>query len=267
MVHRRAEYMVTLRMYSNRTLAARCVNSQGKMDSREADGVTNLFITGEEYDNIFGAWDFHRVAGMVSEVDVPLLGCDKNGYGRWPEEMNYTTFVGGVSDGKFGAAAMNLSSGTLHVQNGWFFLEHGCVHLGAGLRCSTGSPVATSLAHRRLDVAEVYVEGSGAAATPLGEYNYTAKAAPSWIWMGAAGKSGQAYHPLYGSAGGLQGDPSVLRLRTGNESGNWSRVGTGHGIETLAMFQLSFELGMCAEASTGFCLRCSTERVARLDAE
>jgi hypothetical protein len=33
--------------------------------------------------------------------------------------MNYTEFVGGVSDGVFGAAAMNLSSGTLHVQNGY----------------------------------------------------------------------------------------------------------------------------------------------------
>ena len=256
MVHRRAEFMVTLRMYSNRTLAARCVNSQGKMDSREADGVTNLFVSGAEYDNIFGAWDFHRIAGMSSEVDVPLMGC--RGYDSWPHDMNYTTFVGGVSDGTMGAAAMNLSSGTLHVQNAWFFFDHGYVHLGASLRCATGSAVATTLAHRRLDLAEeVHVEG-GTAALPLGEQNYTVEQAPSWVWMGAAGQRGQGYRPLYESAvrGGLTGrvsrNPRVLRLRTGNETGNWSRVGTSHGLDTLSTFQLSFELGTCAEASSGF---------------
>lgn len=256
MVHRRADYMLTLRMYSNRTIAARCVNSQGKLDSREADGVTNLFVTGAEYDNIFGAWDFHRVSGMVSEVDIPLLKCEKNSYSGWPAEMNYTTFVGGVSDGTTGAAAMNLSSGTLHVQNGWFFFDDGYLHLGSGLHCATGSSVATTLAHRRLDSAGVHIEDGGGAVA-AGEQNYTAQQAPSWVWFGdttdGAAGLGQGYRPLYGAAGGLTGeDPRVLRLRTGNESGNWSNLGTSHGTDTLATFQLSFELGTCAEAASAF---------------
>ena len=46
-VHRRAGWMATVRMYSTRTIAARCVNNQGKRNSHEADGVTNLYLTSD----------------------------------------------------------------------------------------------------------------------------------------------------------------------------------------------------------------------------
>ena len=55
--------------------------------------------------------------------------------------MNYTAFVGGASDGAVGAAAMNLSSGTLRARHAYFFFERGYVHLGAGLACATDSRV------------------------------------------------------------------------------------------------------------------------------
>ena len=67
-------------MYSNRTIAARCVNKQGRRNSHEADGVTNLYLTSDReayaYHDIFPVWDFHEVAGMTSEVQVPLLSCE-----------------------------------------------------------------------------------------------------------------------------------------------------------------------------------------------
>lgn len=39
--------MATVRMYSTRTIAARCVNNQGKRNSHEADGVTNLYLNSD----------------------------------------------------------------------------------------------------------------------------------------------------------------------------------------------------------------------------
>lgn len=86
-------------------------------------------------ENIFPVWDFHELAGMTAELETPLLSCDGKGgsdYDRWPKVMNYTKEVGGVSDGISGAAAMNLSSGTLrHVQNFWAFADDFYLHLGA----------------------------------------------------------------------------------------------------------------------------------------
>jgi hypothetical protein len=131
-------------------------------------------------EDIFPVWDFHEVAGMTAEVEVPLLSCDGAGgsdYNRWPTVMNSTTQVGGVSDGVSGAAAMNLSSGTLHhVQNFWAFADGYYVHLGAGLACSTESPVVTSLANRLLgaphEARPVYVSQSGVT-TALGNGNHS----------------------------------------------------------------------------------------------
>jgi hypothetical protein len=86
-------------------------------------------------ENIFPVWDFHELAGMTAELETPLLSCDGKGgsdYDRWPKVMNYTKEVGGVSDGISGAAAMNLSSGTLHhVLNFWAFADDFYLHLGA----------------------------------------------------------------------------------------------------------------------------------------
>ena len=59
-------------------------------------------------EDIFPVWDFHEVAGMTAEIEIPLLTCDGKGgsdYDRWPKVMNYTKEVGGVSDGISGAAA------------------------------------------------------------------------------------------------------------------------------------------------------------------
>ena len=92
-----------------------------------------LYVFSDE--NIFPVWDFHELAGMTAELDTPLLSCDGKGgsdYDRWPKVMNYTKEVGGVSDSITGAAAMNLSSGTLHhVQNFWAFADDFYLHLGA----------------------------------------------------------------------------------------------------------------------------------------
>ena len=78
--------MATVRMYSVRTIAARCVNAQGKRNSHEADGVTNLYISNRSYpyESVFPIWDFHEVAGMSSEIDVPLLPCNgQDAYNEW----------------------------------------------------------------------------------------------------------------------------------------------------------------------------------------
>lgn len=79
-------------MYNNRNLAAPCTNNQGKLNSLEADRIANQLMTGAEYDNIFGAWDYHRIARMSSgpggAVDVPLMKCIGYSHGRATDELH-----------------------------------------------------------------------------------------------------------------------------------------------------------------------------------
>src|SRR5258705_12986748 len=56
-------------------------------------------------------------------------------------------FVGGVTDGKYGAAAMDLICvhDSLHAHKSWFFFDKEYVCLGAGINTNTDLPVATTL--------------------------------------------------------------------------------------------------------------------------
>ena len=165
--------------------------------------------------------------------------------GRW---------VGGVSDGDRGAAAMNLSSGTLHVHNTWGFGDTAFVHLGAGLDCSTGSAVVTSLANRLLGDGEVWVglgdsvqrmhAGVGKHAMKrLDAGNHTfAAGSVRWVWHGCSGSacagSGTAYVIL-------QTDAAVKVANT-KRAGDWSNLGTASGAITRATLQVLLDHGLYA---------------------
>jgi chondroitin AC lyase len=159
MVHRQPGYMVSLHMHSNRTIPARCVNSQGIKSEHFADGVVNLYYTGQEYDNIFPVWDWQRLPGITCEQNIPLLPCN------YDFPVNSSNFVGGVTDNEHGVAAMHLLSHSLSSLNSWFFFPDVYVAMGTNVTCTSGNPVFTSLANQILD-GNVTVKVSGDS-TPL----------------------------------------------------------------------------------------------------
>jgi hypothetical protein len=289
-VHRREGFMVTVRMYSRRTIAARCVNLQGKKNFRSADGVTNLFsshwtgITGDEYYDIEPTWSFHDLNGMTNEVEIPLATC-KTGeaYNKWPLLMNYTSFVGSVSDGEYGAAAMDLSSGTLRMHNAWFFLDDGYIHMGADIRCSSGSPLVTTIANRLLgEGGRVTVAGNGSSRVlPAGQHSFPVASAPlAWVHLSDPSGShpgdastphdantdtdtphdplGIAYVPLLKFSSSVlpptaaaSSSGGVMRVTNTNRSGDWAALGTSHGNVTRETFELSWTHGRCAAGGGG----------------
>lgn len=48
MVHRRANYVTSVHMYSTRIIPARCVNEQGKLSEHYGDGLNYLYYTGKQ---------------------------------------------------------------------------------------------------------------------------------------------------------------------------------------------------------------------------
>ena len=191
MVHRttartNVSMVATLRMYSNRTIAARCVNMQGRHNQHSADGVLNLFfgdarggnaaahpLTGDAYYDITPVRDPRRLPGVTCETNATLLACNSvESYNAWPEEMPGTPFVGGASDGVSGTAAMHLESGTMSKKGANIFSADGTIIvMGAELTCNSSSELRTTLASRILPRgARVHVGRSGEAGrlVPLG---------------------------------------------------------------------------------------------------
>ena len=182
--------------------------------------------------------------------------------------MNYTTQVGGVSDGRLGAAAMNLSTGTLHhVLNFWVFADRFYVHLGAGLGCTTASPVVTSMANRLLgDGRSVVVSSSGGEeetaqnlVLPHGNHSWDDVSTVEWVWhqsnsgVGAASADtaaplGVAYLPLQAKGASKN---AALHVNNRNRSGDWSELGTNHGKVTAATLEIQLHYGTCDSFGAG----------------
>ena len=87
-------------MYSSRTRNAECTNSQNPLGFHLADGATYTYVTGVEYEDISAAWDWNLIPGTTVDYGATPLSCDTE------NQVGIEDFVGGVSDGKLGAAVM-----------------------------------------------------------------------------------------------------------------------------------------------------------------
>ena len=127
-------------MSSQRTRASECCNDEGKQSHHLADGLTYLLRDGGEYRDIFPVWDWRRLPGTTA-VQAPGA-LDPAGVGGRGEK----TFVGGVSDGEYGLAVMELGRGGLRARKSWFYFDESFVCLGTGIGCDNeAGPVFTSL--------------------------------------------------------------------------------------------------------------------------
>ena len=161
MAHQRASFYVSARMVSTRLYNTDgYINGEGRQTNNLAYGATLLYRTGQEYRNIFPVWDWQRVPGVTCEqFAAPLDPAGLHVHGQ-------TSFVGGVSDGLYGMAAMDLQLGSLAAKKAWFFFDEEWVCLGAGIACATDNPVLTSV-NQCLRGGDVTVAGPG--------YKYTAR--------------------------------------------------------------------------------------------
>lgn len=142
-VHNRPGFGISVRSYSTRTLNGdTSPNGEGLKSHHLADGVTHIYRSGEEYFNIHPIWDFKRVPGVTAEHIIPYPSVPNANY-----IPNYgpTSFVGGVSDGEYGASTMDFSRDRLSGKKSWFFFDKGMIALGAGIECRGCLPVLTSI--------------------------------------------------------------------------------------------------------------------------
>ncbi|CDO71536.1 Polysaccharide Lyase Family 8 protein [Trametes cinnabarina] len=156
MVQRGSGYVTTLKMYSTRTKNGECTNSQNPLGFHLADGTVYTYLQGNEYEDIAAAWDWNLIPGITNDYGATPLSCDHEQF------SGKEAFVGGVSTGTIGAAAMrytNPYTGTLKFQKAWFFLDNDVQHVMiSSVNSSTSAPVVSVLDQKRLN-GIVYVDG------------------------------------------------------------------------------------------------------------
>ncbi len=229
MAHRREGFYTSVKMLSNRMLNGEEVNHEGKKSQHLSDGVNLLYLTGDEYRDIFPVWDWTKLPGATAIQGTLEIGGDNPIHAR-----GTTAFAGGVSDGKYGMAAMDLARGNLSVKKAWFFFDDGYLCLGAGIRLAddTEHSVATDV-NQTLLAGDVLTSQSR---QPLAEGAHSYE----------AGKIAWVYH---NGVGYILGPDCRISLTNGPQTGTWREIGSGSGKPvTLPVFNLWIDHGYAPRA-------------------
>eukprot|EP00039_Didymoeca_costata_P006229 m.88513 g.88513 ORF g.88513 m.88513 type:complete len:794 (-) comp13169_c1_seq3:1634-4015(-) len=181
-VHRRTGdqgFMVSVRMVSNRTINTECGNDENKQGQALADGVTNVYLTGREYEDVYPVWDWSLVPGTTEQLKPPptdlVESCNE------AHISGHQHFVGGVSDGMNGMVAMDYVRGPIRLHRAWALLDDIVVCVASGFSGSSEYPIVTTWDQRLLngDVSAGFSNGSSTT-IPYGE---PAQIIPNLSWL------------------------------------------------------------------------------------
>ncbi|MDD2799571.1 MAG: polysaccharide lyase family 8 super-sandwich domain-containing protein [Bacteroidales bacterium] len=135
MVHKGANYMVSTRMTSTRTVGCESGNNAGLDNYYTGSGVNYLYVTGSERYDIVANQNWRRLPGITAPqkpitTALPLV--------EWGDKsVNLDAFAGGVSDGITGACGFiynkNQTETNLKAYKSYFYFSNYYVQLGAGI--------------------------------------------------------------------------------------------------------------------------------------
>jgi chondroitin AC lyase len=200
-VFQRPDFYTSVRMFSVRNRNMEYPhNSEGLKNHHRGDGTNYLSIKGDEYLNIWPAYDWQKIPG-TTVLQKPELPSE-----REIQKDGFTDFVGAVTDGLYGAVGFDFISphDYTKARKSWFFFDKEYVCLGAGIESRSGLPVVTTMnqSHLRSDV--VVATSGNAKTITVGEHEISDV---SWV-----------HHD---GTGYIFPEPAGIHVSNKEESGTW----------------------------------------------
>jgi chondroitin AC lyase len=239
MAQRRQAFYTSVKMLSNRMQNGELTNGEGKKSEHLSDGVNFLYVTGNEYKDIFPVWDWTKLPGITA-IQGTLDTGERNPIGT----RGTTTFNGGVSDGTYGMATMDLQRGNLSARKAWFFFDDSFLCLGAGITLIDDAEhdVATDINQALLHGAVFTSQSSRPVADGTQSY-----------------QAGHVTWVFHDHVGYILGPGTRANLSIGAQTGKWSDIGDGIGLApgvspdqpvTMRVFDLWIDHGYSSRGAT-----------------
>ena len=201
----RPGFYTSVRMFSTRNKnMEEPYNGEGLTNHYRADGTNYLSVTGEEYANIYAVYDFRKIPGATIMQDASMPPENQI------QKSGLMDFVGGVTDGLYGAVAFDFISphDPLQARKSWFFFDDAYVCLGSRIRSEGGKEVYTTLNQCYLKGDVKLSTGGETVVVPNGEH---ALSQPAWV--------------LHNQVGYVFLDaPMQAGLLNKTVTGNWQRL-------------------------------------------
>ena len=248
MSHLRRDYFASVKMLSKGVVGSEAILQENQKGGYLSYGMTTFLRHGGEYfsmdgnPNIFPVWDWAHTPGVTAPA-LELSPDQTNGMDR--------DFVGGVSNGRFGAAAMDFEKEAaagacfrFGGRKGYFFFDREAVLLGVGLHCDLETaPLDTTVNQCRL-VGDVLADTGvipDSQGCTVGEKTDARPINGSWV-----------HHD---GIGYVFFDPCTFYLKNGVQRGGWPRVTVSYPEENgktieEKVFLLYLTHGICPEQAT-----------------
>ena len=157
LIHRRAGFFAALKMSSNRVIGAETCNNENLSGYHLGDGMLLVQRSGDAYRDIQPVWNWRRLPGTTClQTPGPLPPPKKS--------RVKSDFVGGLSDGSNGCAALDYRRPGIAAKKSWFFVNRQVACLNAGITATAEDPVFTSVEQRLANggTAKLYADGKPA---------------------------------------------------------------------------------------------------------
>lgn len=152
--HSRSDFLFTVRNVSSRTVECEVGNNENVKGNYLSYGANFIAVDGDEYYNIMPVWDWSMIPGTTVKHTTQFINRP-----IWGSNYGNTSFVGGVSDGLYGASVLNQNKDSVQAKKSWFFFDDEVVCLGAGIE---GEAVRTTINQCIFDGPVSYVENDNA---------------------------------------------------------------------------------------------------------
>jgi len=230
-VHRRQNWIFTIKMQSIRTQPVECINGQNLKDENGGQGVLNLYRVGvnvNDYLDVFAIIDWQALNGITVEHDSPLEPCKSGKF-----NMTRLSFVGGVSDDQYGLAMMDTDSHHLTGKRSWHFYDEAVIALATNLTLTSSTTPWTTLASRLLPTGKITIGFFNSTVVTLNDGNYEFSNI-QWVHLGDSNigyvlQMQQRYHSV-----GIQ---------VGTKTGNYIEIGPFNHTITARMVTLYINHG------------------------
>jgi len=157
-------FMMSVHMSSRRTIGSETCNSENMLGLLLGDGAMFVYLEGDEYANIFPAWDWYRLPGITCHRGYPasLVPGRVRNDSEFVGGLTYGNVAGEPADvGTCGICAMEYKRFGVTAYKSWFFTGQAVVCLGAGITSKQDAPLGTTINQCLLDGPVTYrtVEG------------------------------------------------------------------------------------------------------------
>ncbi|AGA78416.1 polysaccharide lyase family 8 super-sandwich domain-containing protein [Echinicola vietnamensis] len=223
-IHHRPGYMVGLRTVSVRTVKSEMGNGENIKGHFLTDGATYIAVDGDEYFGIYPVWDWNKVPGTTTPAWTSFPARSS-----WGTNPGKSSFVGGVSDGEYGASVYDMNDYSTRAKKAWFFFDDEVVCLGAGIYSSSAEAINTTVNQTLLKGNVVADVGAGGVSLGAGEHAYQDDL--KWVW--------------HRDVGYVFPDGGHLKLSTQSQTGTWNSINQTQSTAEVSeeVFKLWFEHG------------------------